>query len=61
MECAANADSASKQMFEALVTDEERHYEEFDQQIENIARFGPSYLALQSFGGPSEGGGGGPA
>jgi bacterioferritin len=56
MECAANADSATRQIFEALVADEERHYDEFDQQLENIERFGPSYLALQSFGGPSEGG-----
>lgn len=48
-----NADSASKQMFEALVTDEEGHYDEFDRQLENIKRFGPNYLALQSFGGGS--------
>ena len=47
--CAANADSVSKQMFEALVADEERHYDEFDKQLDNIKRFGPSYLALQSF------------
>jgi bacterioferritin len=49
MECAQNADSASKQIFEQLVKDEEGHYEIFDQQVENIRRFGPSYLALQSF------------
>jgi bacterioferritin len=45
----ANADAVSKQMFEALVADEERHFDEFDKQLENIKRFGPSYLALQSF------------
>jgi len=39
----------SKQMFETLVADEERHYDEFDKQLDNIKRFGPSYLALQSF------------
>ena len=44
-----NADSASKQMFEALVNDEERHFAEFDKQLDNIKRFGPNYLALQSF------------
>ncbi len=49
MESAQNADSASKQIFEQLVKDEEGHYEIFDQQVENIRRFGPSYLALQSF------------
>jgi bacterioferritin len=49
LECAQNADSASKQIFEALVVDEEQHYEIFDQQMENISRFGLNYLALQSF------------
>ncbi len=47
--CAANADSASKQIFEQLVQDEERHFDEYDKQLDNIKRFGPSYLALQSF------------
>lgn len=50
LECAATADSASKQIFEQLVQDEERHFDLFDQQVENIRRFGPNYLALQSFG-----------
>lgn len=49
LECAAVADSASKQIFEQLVQDEERHYDLFDQQVDNIQRFGPNYLALQSF------------
>jgi bacterioferritin len=49
IESGKNADSASKQIFEQLVQDEEQHYEIFDQQVENIRRFGPSYLALQSF------------
>jgi bacterioferritin len=59
-ECGANEDSVSKQMFEALVGDEERHFDEFDLQMGHIKRFGPSYLALQSFrqtpqtGGPAE-------
>jgi len=47
--CSENADSASKAIFEALVVDEEGHYDQFDKQRENIRRFGPSYLALQSF------------
>lgn len=47
--CAKNADSQTKQLFEALVADEERHYEGFDRQVENIRRFGQNYLALQSF------------
>jgi bacterioferritin len=49
LECAANADAASKQMFEQLVLDEEGHFDEFDRQTDHIKRFGPSYLALQSF------------
>jgi bacterioferritin len=58
--CSANADSASKQIFEKLVLDEERHFDEYDKQTENIQRFGPNYLALQSFTRiPEEGGPGG--
>jgi bacterioferritin len=53
--CSENADSASKQIFESLVTDEERHYDQFDKQLDNIERFGVSYLALQSFGPGEEG------
>lgn len=48
-ECGQNSDSASKQIFEQLVLDEEGHFDIFDKQMENIRRFGPSYLALQSF------------
>jgi bacterioferritin len=55
VECSQNADSASKQLFETLVNDEEAHFDEFDKQLDNIKRFGPSYLALQSFNaGPQE-------
>ncbi|MCL5098927.1 MAG: bacterioferritin [Candidatus Omnitrophica bacterium] len=50
LECSQNADAASKQLFESLVNDEESHYDGFDKQLENIKRFGPNYLALQSFG-----------
>jgi len=53
--CSENADSASKQIFESLVTDEERHFDQYDKQLDNIKRFGVNYLALQSFG-PGEGG-----
>jgi len=52
--CSENADSASKQIFESLVNDEERHFDQYDKQLDNIKRFGVSYLALQSFG-PGEG------
>ncbi|MGH9673456.1 MAG: ferritin-like domain-containing protein [Bryobacteraceae bacterium] len=49
IDCGANADAASRHIFEELVKDEESHFDLFDKQLENIQRFGPSYLALQSF------------
>jgi len=48
--CSANSDAASKQIFERLVNDEEGHFDLYEKQHDNIKRFGPSYLALQSFG-----------
>ena len=54
IECSANSDSATKSIFEGLVADEERHYDQFDQQLDNIKRFGPNYLALQSFSAPAD-------
>ncbi|MFC1729700.1 ferritin-like domain-containing protein [candidate division KSB1 bacterium] len=47
-ECAQNADSVSKKLFEALVSDEERHYDQYDVELENLEKFGDNYLALQS-------------
>jgi len=47
-ECAQNADSASKKLFESLVDDEERHFNQYDQELENLKKFGDNYLALQS-------------
>jgi bacterioferritin len=48
IECSANADSATKSLFEGLVLDEERHYSQFDDELENLERYGDNYLALQS-------------
>ena len=47
-ECAANADSASKKIFEDLVNTEERHFDQFDTEMGNLDKFGEKYLALQS-------------
>ena len=47
-ECAANADSVSKKLFEDLVADEERHFDQYDTETENMEKFGDLYLALQS-------------
>ncbi len=48
MECAQNFDSATKQLFEQLVADEERHWNQYDDETENLGRFGDSYLTLQA-------------
>ena len=50
IEAGAGSDAASKQLFEKLVADEEGHGDAFEKQLDNIKRFGPSYLALQSYG-----------
>jgi len=47
-ECSANADSVSKKLFEDLVVDEERHFDQFDTEMDNLEQYGDSYLALQS-------------
>ncbi|MCK9206430.1 MAG: bacterioferritin [Salinivirgaceae bacterium] len=47
-ECAQNADSVSKKLFESLVEDEERHFDRYDVEMENLKKFGDNYLALQS-------------
>jgi bacterioferritin len=49
LECGANADAITKQLFEVLTGDEERHFDQYEKQMEKIEKFGPSYLALQSF------------
>jgi len=47
-ECSANADAASRKVFEDLVADEERHLDQYDNETDNLKRFGERYLALQS-------------
>lgn len=47
-ECGQNADSVTKQLFESLVVDEERHYDQYDTELDNLGRFGERYLVLQS-------------
>ena len=50
-ECSANADSGSRKIFEALVDEEEIHYNQYDNEMVNIEKFGDRYLALQSIEG----------
>jgi bacterioferritin len=47
-ECSQNADSVSKKLFELLVEEEERHFDQYDTEMENLIKFGDNYLALQS-------------
>ncbi len=47
-ECSQNADAISKQLFEGLVADEEQHFDQYDQELKNMEKFGDQYLALQS-------------
>jgi bacterioferritin len=47
-ECSTNADAGSRKVFEGLVDDEERHFDQYDTEMENIDKFGERYLALQS-------------
>jgi len=45
---AGNLDSVTKRLFEDIVIDEERHFDQFDTEIDNLEKFGEQYLALQS-------------
>ncbi|MEG2758557.1 MAG: ferritin-like domain-containing protein [Rikenellaceae bacterium] len=47
-ECATQADSMSKKLFERLVEEEELHLDQFEIESENMKNFGDNYLALQS-------------
>ena len=47
-ECSANADSGTKKVFESLVDDEERHFDQYDLEMDKLEKFGDRYLALQS-------------
>lgn len=47
-ECSKNNDAVSKQIFESLVADEERHFDQYDTETDNLEKFGAGYLALQS-------------
>jgi len=48
MECANASDSMSKQLFESIIADEERHYDQFDTEYQNLKKFGDRYLAQQA-------------
>lgn len=47
-ECSGLSDAVSRQLFEALIIEEEQHLARFGLELENIRKFGDNYLALQS-------------
>lgn len=47
-ECSANADAGSRKVFEELVEKEERHFNQFDLEVQKIQKYGEQYFALQS-------------
>ena len=47
-ESSANADAGTRKVFEGLVDDEERHYDQYDDEVVSLEKFGEGYLALQS-------------
>lgn len=47
-ECTAHSDAISRQLFESLAAEEEKHYDQYQREVENIQNFGDNYLALQS-------------
>ena len=60
LKCSANADAASKQLFESLVLDEERHFDNYEKEMDKVEKLGPNYMALQSFLDTGGAGGGAP-
>src|SRR5689334_1548110 len=47
-ECTALSDAISRQLFESLAAEEEKHYDQYQREVDNIQNFGDQYLALQS-------------
>ena len=47
-ECAKKCRCHVEKDFEELVADEERHFDQYDTELDNMHKFGDNYLALQS-------------
>ncbi len=48
IECASQADSVTRKLFEDMVVDEEGHYAQYDGEHEKLEKYGEKYLVLQS-------------
>jgi hypothetical protein len=45
-ECSASANAASRKVFEALIDDEESHFDQYDTDMVNIDKGGEKYMAI---------------
>jgi bacterioferritin len=48
LEASKALDAGTKQLFEEIIADEERHYDQFETESGNLERFGEDYLAQQA-------------
>jgi bacterioferritin len=48
LEASHAKDAGTKQIFEQIIADEEMHFETFEQEFENLKKFGDRYLAQQA-------------
>ena len=48
VEASNNRDAGTKQIFESIIMDEERHYDTFNIEYENLKKFGLEYLSQQA-------------
>jgi len=48
LEASQALDAGTKQLFEEIIADEERHYDQFETEYGNLERFGEDYLAQQA-------------
>jgi len=46
--CSDANDSMSKQLFESIIADEERHFDQYETEYKNLKKFGDRYLAQQA-------------
>ncbi len=48
VECTNAKDAGSKQIFEQIIADEERHFDTFETEYKNLQKFGDRYLSQQA-------------
>ena len=48
LEASKARDAGTKQLFEEIISDEERHYDTFETEFTNLEKFGDNYLTQQA-------------